>query len=279
MLRVEFATEPGDPAKPNEDFIAAGPTTLVLLDGCGTPVGSPSGCIHSVAWYVGRLGLELFTRASTEEATPLADCLAEAITATAALHADTCDLDHPGTPSATVIVARQVDDRLEYLVLADSTLAIETANGIRVITDGREGQIGRKYRAPMDAAPAGTAEHIAAHRAYVEAMRAHRNQPEGFWVAATNPAAAAEALTGNMPLDQVHGITGLSDGASRAVDRFELTDWQGALGILRTHGPEALIAQVRAAEQADPDGSRWPRGKARDDATAIWCRTQDRSTH
>ncbi|MCF2526603.1 protein phosphatase 2C domain-containing protein [Yinghuangia soli] len=271
---MEFATEPGDPAKPNEDFIAAGPTTLVLLDGCGTPVGSPSGCIHSVAWYVGRLGLELFTRASTDHERTLTDCLADAITATAAQHADTCDLDHPGTPSATVIVARQVAEQLEYLVLADSTLAIETPDGIQVITDDREGQVGNKYRGPMDAAAAGTAEHVAAHRAYVEAMRAHRNQPGGFWVAATNPAAAAEALTGTIPLNKVQGITALSDGASRAVDRFELTDWQGALDILRQQGPEALIAQVRAAEQADPDGSRWPRGKAQDDATAAWCQSR-----
>ncbi|MDI2128145.1 hypothetical protein [Yinghuangia seranimata] len=120
----------------------------------------------------------------------------------------------------------------------------------------------------MGSTPAGTAEHSAAHRAHVETMRVHRSQPGGFWVAAANPSAATEALTGSIPIDQVRGLFALSDGASRAVDRFELTDWQGALEILRQKGPEALIAQVRAAEHSDPAGTRWPGGKAQDDATA-----------
>jgi hypothetical protein len=53
----------------------------------------------------------------------------------------------------------------------------------------------------------------------------------------------------------------LSDGATRLVDRFSLLDWPGFLGILAEQGPEAIIAQVRAAEGSDPDGQRWPRGE------------------
>ncbi|MGW0657556.1 protein phosphatase 2C domain-containing protein [Streptodolium elevatio] len=272
MLRVEFATEPGDPTRPNEDFIAAGPNALVLLDGCGTPTGSDSGCSHGVPWYVARLGLNLFTRASSSTDRSLTDCLADAVEATAALHADTCDLTHPGTPSATVIVVRLTGDALDYLVLADSTLVIETTDETHVITDDREALVGSKYRDAMDATPAGTSEHTAAHRAYVEALRSHRNQPGGFWVAAADPTAATEALTGSVPVSSVVDLSVLSDGASRAVDRFSLTDWPGALELLRREGPAALITQVRAAEDADPTGARWPRGKAKDDATAAWCR-------
>lgn len=102
-------------------------------------------------------------------------------------------------------------------------------------------------------------------------MRAHRNQPEGFWVAAANSAAVAQALTGSIPRTNVVALTALTDGASRAVDRFDLTDWPGALNIFRTEGPAELIARVRAAENSDPDGARWPRGKDKDDATAAWC--------
>lgn len=272
MLRVEFATEPADPTRPNEDFIAAGPNALVLLDGVGTPVGSDSGCIHGVPWYVGRLGLSLFTRVGSRPDLTLTECLAEAIDATAAMHADTCDLTHRGTPSATVVVVRTSGDDLEYLVLADSTLAVETSDGIQVITDDREAEVGSKYRDAMDDVPAGTPEHVAAHRTYVEAMRAHRNQPGGFWVAAAIGDAAKEAITGTIPLADVRTLAVLSDGGSRLVDRFELTDWPGAFTLLNEAGPAGLIAQVRAAENSDPDGARWPRGKSKDDATAAWCR-------
>ncbi|MFE9204091.1 hypothetical protein [Micromonospora sp. NPDC007230] len=63
----------------------------------------------------------------------------------------------------------------------------------------------------------------------------------------------------------------LSDGASRLADRFDLTDWAGLLEILHDHGPAELIHRVRAAEDSDPHGTRWPRGKTHDDATAAYC--------
>ncbi|MDI2130388.1 hypothetical protein [Yinghuangia seranimata] len=103
-------------------------------------------------------------------------------------------------------------------------------------------------------------------------MRAHRNQPGGFWVAATNPDAAAEALTGRTPLADVRSFMALSDGASRLVDRFELTDWPGAFKLIQEAGPAHLIERVRAAEDDDPRSTRWPRGKAKDDATAAFYR-------
>ena len=42
------------------------------------------------------------------------------------------------------------------------------------------------------------------------------------------------------------------------------------IDVIREHGPAALIRQVRAAEDADPDRERWPRYKARDDATIVY---------
>jgi hypothetical protein len=63
----------------------------------------------------------------------------------------------------------------------------------------------------------------------------------------------------------------LSDGATRLVDRFGLLDWPSFLDVLAKHGPDAIIQRVRAAEDSDPDGRRWPRGKRHDDASAAFC--------
>ncbi|MCC9311872.1 protein phosphatase 2C domain-containing protein [Kitasatospora sp. RB6PN24] len=269
-MRIEIATEPAHPDRPNEDFVAASPNAVVLLDGAGTPAGSDSGCSHGVAWYVSRLGVSLLAEATNRPDQPLTECLAEAITQTAELHRDTCDLTHPGTPSATVIATRVGERDVEYLVLADSTLVLEPASDREpvAITDDREAQVGAVLRQRMDAEATGTQAHAAALRTYVEAMRAHRNQPGGFWVAAADPAAAHEALTGTTPRADLAGFALLSDGASRLVDRFTLADWSQALTLIRDHGPAELIRQVRVAENSDADGKRWPRGKAHDD-TAV----------
>lgn len=267
-MHLEIATEPARLDRPNEDFIAASPSAVVLLDGAGTPPGSDCGCAHGVAWFVTRLGVNLLASVTNQPDRALTDCLADAITTTAALHPE-CDLTHPGTPSATVIAVRLTGQDLEYLVLADSTLVLEHTDptaGPAAITDDREAQVGAAFRGSMDAVPIGTPDHADALRAYVEAMRAHRNQQDGFWVATADPAAAYASLTGSVPRADVTGFTMLSDGASRLVDRFHLADWTEALKLIRDHGPAALIREVRTAELSDINGQRWPRGKAHDDA-------------
>jgi hypothetical protein len=63
----------------------------------------------------------------------------------------------------------------------------------------------------------------------------------------------------------------LSDGAARLVD-FGLAGWEKILTTLDQKGPQGLIDETRQAEETDPRGERWPRYKARDDATAVHIR-------
>ncbi|MGC0414521.1 integrase [Embleya sp. AB8] len=267
-MRVEFATEPGHPGKPNEDFVVVGPTTMVLLDGVTS--SSDNGCKHGVPWFVERLGAALFTHGAGRPDRSLAECLHDAIEDTSALHADGCDLARPDAPAATAVVARVIEDRLEYLVLSDSTLLIERDDDLTMVTDDRLDVIGVPARRRRDAHPVGSAAYLTAHQEYLDTVRAARNVAGGYWVAAADPAAAGEALTGGVALGEVRGIAALTDGASRLVDRFGLSDWDRLMTTLRHFGPAELLARVRAAEAADADGTRWPRGKICDDATAVW---------
>ncbi|MFI7225912.1 protein phosphatase 2C domain-containing protein [Nonomuraea angiospora] len=271
-MRVTFATEAA-PGRPNEDFVAGTPDAAVLLDGAGTPPGSDSGCSHGVAWYSRALGSTLLT-AMSQSAGTLPEVLAQGIKTVSSLHDGTCDLAHPGSPSATVIMMRRTTNVLEWLVLADSVLLLDVVDAVdpMVICDDREAQVGALYRAEMDALDSGSDEHAAAHRRYVETLRSYRNRDGGFWVAATDPLAADQALTGSMPVNQIRAAALLSDGASRLVDRFHLNTWGQMLDVLDESGPDDVIRQVRVAEHSDPQGARWPRGKTFDDATALHCR-------
>jgi hypothetical protein len=170
-----------------------------------------------------------------------------------------------------VVALKVQQDALDYLVLADSVLVLNLSTELRFVTDDHEAQIGRQFRAQVDAWPNGTPQHEKAHREYVENLRAHRNRPGGFWVASTDPEAAGQALTGSVPRTHVDAVAALSDGASRLVDRFGLAIWDDVLKILDRQGPRELLRQVREAENSDPSGSRWPRGKTHDDATVAYC--------
>ncbi|MFC4908039.1 integrase [Actinomadura gamaensis] len=246
-MQVVWATDQGSPQRRNEDFVAAAPGAVVVLDGCGLPLGADLGCVHGTAWYARSLGTRLLARmldglGGAPQAgppvgppegvhrrgnRPLVARLAGAISDVAASHRATCDLGHPNTPAATVLAVRVRGDLLDYLVLADSTLLLDGPRGVREITGGV---------------------------AY----------------AAADPSVAEYAITGTVPLADLRGVLLLTDGATRLADLFRETDWAGLVRLVRQDGPEALIARTRAVERTDPHAVRWPRSKPSDDATVAF---------
>lgn len=274
-MRVLIASEPGNPERDNEDFAAAAPGLALLIDGAHAPAGLRSGCSHSVAWYARSLGGMLLAAAS-DPGVSLPEALAVGIERVNGLHSATCDLDHPGVPSATVAMVRVSGGRFEHLVLSDSVVVLDLMDGgPAVISDDRLDRVQRKIGRPDGKTRLGTPEHAASMLSHVEELAAYRNRPGGFWVAGTKPEAAEHALTGSTPLTRLRAVALLSDGASRLADRFGLLTWPELLAVLDKDGPAELIAQTREAEAADPDGARWPRGKASDDATAVYWTLHD----
>jgi hypothetical protein len=239
----------------------------VLLDGLSAPDGTGTGCRHGTPWYVSHLGPQLLALAS-DPSRSLADALAEAIRQVASLHPG-CDLTHPGTPSATVVLLRTLDKGADYLALADAVLLLDTTDGLKVVSDERVDQLAAKERAAAQV-PSGSALKLRRRAQFTKALRRNRNRPGGYWVAAADPQAASQAVTGSLPSKTLHRAVLLSDGASRLVDPFGLATWEELLALLDENGPEELLRQVRAAEAVDPDGRQWPRTKRSDDATAVY---------
>jgi hypothetical protein len=260
-MQVAAASEPGSPDTPNEDGVVITANMAAVLD--GATVRTDTGCIHGVPWFVEHIAGFLVTNGHLAPA----GALAAAITETASAHRNTCDLNHPGTPSAAVAILQAHKDYLRYLVIGDITLVIEMTDEVRIITDNRVNATATAERAVVDALPHGSPERAAALVRMKHAELASRNVPDGYWIAATDPSAASHALTGEIPVKSIHRAAMLTDGAARAVIPFKLYGWPDLLSVLTSGGPGALIAEVRAAEDADPDGMQRPRNKIHDDAT------------
>ncbi|MEV7372092.1 protein phosphatase 2C domain-containing protein [Streptomyces sp. NPDC090301] len=268
-MRVE-AFSSGRPDRDNEDFAIWGDDVAVLLDGAGMPDALHPPCVHGVSWFARTLGTALCSAAVASET--LQDALALAIARTADLHRGTCAVDDVLSPSATVAALRVRRDAVDWLVLGDCTLLVERGHLVEAISDDRLASVAQEHRAAMNAAPPGSDERRELHSLLVQAERALRNRPGGYWVAAADPRAANAALSGRYPREDVTRIALLTDGAARLTDTFAQTDWEGCLGILESEGPESLIRRVREAELADAALTRWPRSKPHDDATAVYIR-------
>ncbi len=276
-MRIDTATEPGTAGRPNEDFVCAAlPASgaggvLVVLDGV-TPPPAGTGCGHSVPWFTARLGGAMIELCVSRADMTLRQCLAEAIARTAESHRDTCDLSHRHTPQSTVVAVRWDEESVQHLVLSDSVLLVEDASGaVRAVLDDRLRRLPEPVpalRAALRPLARGGAAQRRARSAYAAAVESLRNAEGGFFTAAADPRVAGRAVAGSVPRAAVRSVAALTDGAGRLVDVFGATDWPGAFRLLERDGCAELIARVRAAEAADPDGAAFPRGKAHDDATA-----------
>ncbi|MDJ0379308.1 protein phosphatase 2C domain-containing protein [Streptomyces sp. G-G2] len=259
-MRIDLSSAPGDPERPNEDWLSASiPTSggggvLVALDGV-TPPGGDVGCGHGVPWFAARLGGRLTELSGSRGDMPLDAVLAEAIRSTADAHRDTCDLSHVRTPQATVVVVRWDQEYVEHLVLSDSVLLLCSPEGeVTAVLDDR-----------LDRLPPEVLRSVAA----TDALR-NADAEGGFFTAAADPAVAARAVTGRTPRERVTALAALTDGASRWTDTFQEGDWTDCLAVLRKEGAEALIGRVRVLESAPArDGVR-ARYKRHDDASAAY---------
>ncbi len=270
-MRVRSASAPPPGRAVNEDVVFQFGPLVGVLDGATVPEGFDTGCVHGPQWYVRHLAARLGLAEAARPAATLVSNLAAAILAVRADHDGQCDLDHPGTPSSTVCLLRDGGDQVDYLVLCDSPLVLDTGGRVDVVVDDRLADAMADLRGTATALP-GSADRATRFRHAVMVQRERMNRTHGYWVAAADPDAAYHAVVGTLPLrgpDALRRAVLLTDGASAAVDEFGLFDWAGLLDVVTGEGPGGLIERVRVAEREHPDRLR--RHKAADDASAVHC--------
>jgi hypothetical protein len=252
---ISAATEPGSLETPNEDWLGLSPTAAVVLDGVTVFSGTTTGCRHSTPWYVNELGMRLVAGASKRDRS-LTEVLVYAIQEVASLHQDVCDLEQVGAPSAAVAMVRAGDRTLDYLVLADVTIILDSISELRVITDDRVADTVQDL-----AKSESTGDEVMKRR------EQFRNKSGGYWVAAADPDVAQHAITGSIPISGLRHAVLMSDGVTRLVDPFQELDWYGLLTAAVKFGSASVIERVRRTEAGDPLRHHWPRFKVSDDAT------------
>jgi hypothetical protein len=229
-MQAILATDAGTPGWPNEDFAAVAPGAAILLDGCTT---FPPGTETGCVH-----GVAWYARS-------LGGVLLSMITA------------DPPVPLAEALAAAIGEVRAWHAGTCDlgnPATPAATVTAVRVTSAGA---------AVLALSDSVIMADYSDGRAPLVITDTHR-------AASASPAAAGHARTATIPLTGLRGIALLSDGATRITERYNLLSWAALLDTVREHGPAHLIRQVRAAEDSDPEGTRWPRGKARDDATIIY---------
>lgn len=182
--------------------------------------------------------------------------------------------DRSEHPSASGIIVRWRPGFLDYVSVGDCTL-ITTFEGdvVRLgadLKDAGDKSIASAIAAFHASVSAPKASETFAHiLPGIRARRATMNTPQGYGVLSITPTPAPFVRSGRIPAPTGTRILLASDGLMRLVDVYEGLTVQELWERVDAAGLEPLAAELRALESRDAECHRYPRAKARDDASGL----------
>jgi hypothetical protein len=303
FVLLDSLTLPGDAAKPNEDFFAHAPHAALVMDGATMLGGNLMPGPSDAAW-IAQFGSRRLMAHLADGAPPraaLKKALGDAQKSFAALqrHPPEAKWQIPCASMmlVTEIVPRDAQRRAGEMAVAGSR-ASESQRGQENLSEGRRGLdfmwlgdcaalLGQGGRVEVigHVLPARSAEAARARTVtkdmpaaidlnrpqILEHLRAGRARVGSgdYWLFAPDPAIAPHAARRRAKARSGDHLLLASDGFLALISDYGAYDADGLLAGALDKGLAALGAELRAIEQADAKGERFPRFKASDDATAL----------
>lgn len=201
------ASAPGNTHLDNEDSWGTAGALTWVLDGAARPPGAPP--VEPAAAFVARVSDALAEHADSD--LPLRAIVRQVI--------ETVVTDEVLSPSATLALTRRTGTTLEWLLLGDASIIVESVGGLVHLTDSRLATVCATERAAWAAAVAAGGEDAADRWLELfDAEQEMRNTAGGYWVLADAASAADHALTGKISNvgDVVLATDGVIDGDGTA---------------------------------------------------------------
>lgn len=274
LTLLDSLSLPGDVKKPNEDAFAVGSAGAVVLDGA-TSLGEPLMPGSSDAAWIARFGARRLM-AHLEGGLAGQAAVDHALREAAHSFAGLARRRPQATwemPFASMMLCVEVPEGIEALWFGDCA-AVFAAPGQKahLVGEALQSKQAERERVARLAARSGIAPTSGPSRAeFLPALRAARNRvntKDGYFLFGPDEAALGRARQCRLELPTGTRILMASDGFLALVSEYGRYDLDGLIG-LAGDGLGGLGAELRAIEEADPDGEAFPRFKRSDDATAL----------
>ena len=270
---IEALSLPGDVTKTNEDAFGHDPDAAVVLDGT-TPLGDPLMPGNSDAAWIATFGarrLLAHLRDGEGARHALRGALADAQKSFNALRRGPPE-DVWQTPCASMMLAAQDENAIEFLWLGDCAALLSQGGAVQVIGENFDKKAEEGSRARTLSRARGKVATDRSH--FLDALRAARNRVNSgnYWLFSPDVRAATHVSRRIVKVQPGAQLLLASDGFLALASDYGVYSADSLMQACQDKGLAALGEELRAIENADALGEKFPRFKKSDDATALMLR-------
>lgn len=172
-------------------------------------------------------------------------------------------------PTFTIILARIIDQQLEYYVLGDCGMLVETTGGVEYITDKRIEVFSQRNKQAIKRLQS-ISDRAERESRVLEALQNTRkllNKEEGYWVGSIDGKGIPHGLSGKLAIEPENRALCFSDGYASLFELYQLIRWKDF--SFEEAAIQQTIREVRRTEAEDHACTLFPRPKVSDDLTVI----------
>lgn len=264
---------PGDAAKANEDAFGNDAGAAVVLDGA-TPLGDPLMPGNSDAAWIATFGARRILahlRDGEGARHALRGALADAEKSFNALRRGDLE-DVWQTPCASMMLAVEAEGGIEFLWYGDCAALLSQGGPVQVVGEIFDKKAGESATAAKAAKASNAAATDRAQHMNVLRSRRNRVNSGNYWLFSPDVRAASHVSRRIVKVQPGTHLLLASDGFVALASDYGAYRADSLMRACQDRGLAALGEELRAIEDADARGEKFPRFKKSDDATALLLR-------
>jgi hypothetical protein len=273
---LEAICRGGSPTRPNDDAYGVSRRAAFVLDGATGVGDTPLLPGESDARWVAVEAAAILTDLANTTSDDVASLVAKTVDQLIARFVATrlrAPLDTYEIPFASLMLIAASSGRLEVGSYGDCRLlALGADNTLSTAGPGLKARVREQDRAREASTNSGVGAASMLRKDLLPQLRAMRNLANsrpGTGVLGPDPRCVPLLRQLAIELELPATALLMSDGFYALVTDYQCYDDEGLVRAASAKGLAALYDELRAVESGDPEGTRFPRYKTHDDATAL----------
>jgi len=177
-------------------------------------------------------------------------------------------------PSCSCSILKFYEDKIEYFLLGDCTLFVDSKESVKVLKEDTIGKFDKKVFDYIEKIKGSINMTLIEKKVKVMPIiienRLKKNTVGGYWALEFSKDAVNNCVNGFIEIKDKIKIMMASDGFSCGYDKYSIFDKEDMIKVANIKGIDYIYRKVREVEKSDEMAIKFPRFKIYDDSSCIY---------